>query len=60
MKMEHAVEAAVDGTVTTVDVAEGDQVETGKILVVVEADGDDGDGSADADGPAGAAGSTAP
>ena len=41
MKMEHAVHAGAAGTVTEVDVAEGDQVETGQILVVVEPD--DGD-----------------
>jgi len=42
MKMEHAVHAAAPGTVTSVTVAEGDQVETGRVLVVVEADADPG------------------
>ena len=37
MKMEHAVHAGSDGTVTELSVAEGDQVETGRVLVVVEA-----------------------
>ncbi len=34
--MEHAVHATAAGTVTEVDVTEGDQVETGRTLVVVE------------------------
>jgi propionyl-CoA carboxylase alpha chain len=38
MKMEHAVHAAAAGTVASVTVAEGDQVETGRVLVVIEAD----------------------
>jgi len=37
MKMEHAVHASAAGVVTEVDVTEGDQVETGRALVVVEA-----------------------
>ncbi len=46
MKMEHAVHAAAAGTVTEVNVAEGDQVETGRVLVVVEADdANDGEGA---------------
>jgi pyruvate/2-oxoglutarate dehydrogenase complex dihydrolipoamide acyltransferase (E2) component len=36
MKMEHAVHAPSPGTVTEVNVDEGDQVETGRILVVIE------------------------
>ena len=41
--MEHTVHAGTAGTVTEVDVAEGDQVETGRILVVVEPVGGGGD-----------------
>jgi biotin carboxyl carrier protein len=53
MKMEHTVHATAGGTVTEVDVAEGDQVETGRILVVVEGDADaEGDASATGDPPA--------
>jgi biotin carboxyl carrier protein len=37
MKMEHAVHASSPGTVSEVKVVEGDQVETGRILVVIEA-----------------------
>jgi propionyl-CoA carboxylase alpha chain len=51
MKMEHAVNAGADGTVVEVDVAVGDQVETGRILVVVEADGDPDDGVTRGDDP---------
>jgi acetyl/propionyl-CoA carboxylase alpha subunit len=36
MKMEHTVAAPVDGVVTRVDVAPGDQVETRQVLAVVE------------------------
>jgi len=49
MKMEHAVAAGGPGTVAEVAVAEGDQVETGRVLVVVEADGASADGAADGD-----------
>ncbi|WP_425568975.1 biotin/lipoyl-containing protein [Pseudonocardia xishanensis] len=35
MKMEHTVAAPVDGTVAELRVAQGDQVETGQVLVVV-------------------------
>jgi propionyl-CoA carboxylase alpha chain len=46
MKMEHAVHATTAGTVTAVKVTEGDQVETGRILVVVQGDSNvDGDGA---------------
>lgn len=38
MKMEHAVRAAADGRVAEVHVAVGDQVETGRTLVVVAVD----------------------
>jgi pyruvate/2-oxoglutarate dehydrogenase complex dihydrolipoamide acyltransferase (E2) component len=59
MKMEHAVHAAAAGTVTEVDVAEGDQVETGRILVVVEpagrAEGAGDSGNPDAEGAKGGA-----
>jgi biotin carboxyl carrier protein len=41
MKMEHTVVAPVDGTVTELHVAPGDQVDTGQVLAVV----DDGSGS---------------
>ena len=45
MKMEHAVHADGAGTVTAVHVAVGEQVETGRLLVVVvEADDEGGDG----------------
>jgi propionyl-CoA carboxylase alpha chain len=40
MKMEHAVHATTAGTVASVEVAEGDQVETGRLLVVVDPDPD--------------------
>jgi pyruvate/2-oxoglutarate dehydrogenase complex dihydrolipoamide acyltransferase (E2) component len=49
MKMEHAVHSSAAGTVTEVTVSEGDQVETGQILVVVE--GEPGGGGV---GPVGA------
>jgi pyruvate/2-oxoglutarate dehydrogenase complex dihydrolipoamide acyltransferase (E2) component len=39
--MEHTVHAGTAGVVAEVDVAEGDQVETGHLLAVVEPDGDD-------------------
>jgi biotin carboxyl carrier protein len=38
MKMEHPMRAAVDGVVAAVHVAEGDQVEAGTLLLVVESD----------------------
>jgi geranyl-CoA carboxylase alpha subunit len=38
MKMEHVHTAGVAGTVSTIDVAEGEQVTTGKIVVEIEAD----------------------
>jgi geranyl-CoA carboxylase alpha subunit len=37
MKMEHVHTAGVAGTVSTIDVAEGEQVTTGKIVVEIEA-----------------------
>jgi biotin carboxyl carrier protein len=36
MKMEHAVRAPHDGVVVEVQVAVGDQVDTGDVLVVLE------------------------
>ena len=39
MKMQHVHAAGVAGTVTAVNVAEGDQVTTGAILVEIEPDG---------------------
>jgi propionyl-CoA carboxylase alpha chain len=39
MKMEHAVHATAAGVVVEVDVSEGDQVETGRQLAIVELDG---------------------
>ncbi len=50
MKMEHAVHAATAGTVVSVGVAEGDQVETGRVLAVVDADGDGAGGDSQASG----------
>jgi pyruvate/2-oxoglutarate dehydrogenase complex dihydrolipoamide acyltransferase (E2) component len=50
MKMEHAVHATGAGTVATVAVAEGDQVETGRILVVVEAGSDGSEETQGSDG----------
>jgi propionyl-CoA carboxylase alpha chain len=41
MKMEHAVHAEGAGTVTAIHVSVGEQVETGRVLVVVEPDDDD-------------------
>ncbi|MFB9266306.1 acetyl/propionyl/methylcrotonyl-CoA carboxylase subunit alpha [Bradyrhizobium erythrophlei] len=38
MKMEHVHTAGVAGTVSSIDVAEGEQVTTGKIVVEIEAD----------------------
>ncbi len=38
MKMEHVHIAGVAGTVAAIDVAEGEQVTTGKIVVEIEAD----------------------
>lgn len=38
MKMEHVHTASVAGTVSSIDVAEGEQVTTGKIVVEIEAD----------------------
>jgi biotin carboxyl carrier protein len=35
MKMEHAIHASAAGTVSEVDVSVGDQVETGRVLVVL-------------------------
>ena len=37
MKMEHVHRAAIAGTVTAIDVAEGEQVTTGKVVVEIEA-----------------------
>jgi len=37
MKMEHVHTAGVTGTVSSIDVAEGEQVTTGKIVVEIEA-----------------------
>jgi len=37
MKMEHVHTAGVAGTVSSIDVAEGEQVTTGKIVVEIEA-----------------------
>ena len=36
MKMEHEVQAPADGTVTEVHVAAGEQVEAGRLLVVID------------------------
>jgi multidrug efflux pump subunit AcrA (membrane-fusion protein) len=49
--MEHAVHATSAGTVVEVDVSEGDQVETGRVLAVVEPEaiGPEGDGAAPVD-----------
>ena len=43
MKMEHAVHASAAGVVAEVNVGVGDQVETGRILVVVRHRRPDGD-----------------
>jgi geranyl-CoA carboxylase alpha subunit len=37
MKMEHVHTAPVSGTISVVDVAEGEQVTTGKIVAEIEA-----------------------
>ena len=37
MKMEHVHTAAIAGTIAAIDVAEGEQVTTGKIVVEIEA-----------------------
>ena len=39
--MEHRVTAGIDGTVTTVAVHAGDQVDAEQVLVLVEPDADD-------------------
>jgi len=41
MKMEHPMSATEDGVVTEVRIALGDQVESGTLLLVFEADGGD-------------------
>jgi geranyl-CoA carboxylase alpha subunit len=38
MKMEHVHAAPVAGVIAAIDVAEGEQVTTGKIVVEIEAD----------------------
>jgi geranyl-CoA carboxylase alpha subunit len=38
MKMEHVHTAGIAGTISSIDVAEGEQVTTGKIVVEIEAD----------------------
>jgi propionyl-CoA carboxylase alpha chain len=40
MKMEHEIVAPADGTVAELPVAEGEQVEAGALLVVIDEDGD--------------------
>ncbi len=54
MKMEHAVQSGIAGTVREVSVAAGDQVTTGQVLAVVDgtdgADGADAADAADAEG----------
>jgi geranyl-CoA carboxylase alpha subunit len=37
MKMEHVHTAPISGTIAAIDVAEGEQVTTGKIVVEIEA-----------------------
>jgi propionyl-CoA carboxylase alpha chain len=48
MKMEHTVAAPADGTVTTVGVTAGQQVDAGTVLVVVDEPGNSQE-TADAD-----------
>ncbi|WP_425547596.1 acetyl-CoA carboxylase biotin carboxyl carrier protein subunit [Arthrobacter ramosus] len=43
MKMEHVVRAPVDGTVSGILVEQGQQVDLGQILAVVDDAGEDGD-----------------
>ena len=38
MKMEHVHTAPIAGTISAIDVAEGEQVTTGKIVVEIEAE----------------------
>jgi geranyl-CoA carboxylase alpha subunit len=38
MKMEHVHTAGITGTIAAIDVVEGEQVTTGKIVVEIEAD----------------------
>jgi biotin carboxyl carrier protein len=44
MKMEHPMSAIEDGVVTEVRVAQGDQVESGALLLVVEPANDSSEG----------------
>jgi geranyl-CoA carboxylase alpha subunit len=37
MKMEHVYAAPIAGTISAIDVAEGEQVTTGKIVAEIEA-----------------------
>jgi geranyl-CoA carboxylase alpha subunit len=39
MKMEHVHTAGISGTISSIDVAEGEQVTTGQIVVEIEASG---------------------
>jgi geranyl-CoA carboxylase alpha subunit len=38
MKMEHVHTAPISGTISAIDVAEGEQLTTGKIVVEIEAE----------------------
>ena len=38
MKMEHVHAAPIAGTILAIDVAEGEQVTTGRVVVEIEAD----------------------
>jgi propionyl-CoA carboxylase alpha chain len=49
MKMEHTVAAPVDGVLAEIHVAQGDQVDTGQVLAVVD-DSAEGADAAEAPG----------
>jgi geranyl-CoA carboxylase alpha subunit len=42
MKMEHVHAAPISGTISAIDVAEGEQVTTGRLVVEIEADAQPG------------------
>ena len=41
MKMEHVHTRGIAGVIAAIDAAEGEQVKTGKVVVEIEADGEE-------------------